>query len=86
MITAALNGKLDNVEFEKDQVFGLAMPTSCPNVPQEVLNPRNTWGDKDAYDHKVNVLAEAFNCNFGQYADQATEEILAAAPKPSTNA
>ena len=86
MITAALDGKLDNVEFEKDPVFGLAMPTVCPNVPREVLNPRNTWQDRDIYDQKVNDLAEAFNNNFDQYADQATSEILAAAPKPSTNA
>ena len=57
------------------------MPTSCPNVPSEILSPKNTWEDKNAYHSKANELADAFNKNFAQFADNANEEILAAAPK-----
>lgn len=81
MITAALNGLLDNVQFDTHPVFGLQMPTTCPDVPVEILNPRNTWADKAAYDAKANDLALKFVKNFEQYADGASAEILAAAPK-----
>lgn len=83
MITAALTGGLDNVQFEKHPVFGLQMPVTCADVPSEILNPRNTWADKNAYDTKANELASKFVKNFEQYADGASEEILAAAPKVS---
>lgn len=81
MITAALNGELDQVNYEKHPVFGMSMPGSCPDVPQEILNPRNTWTDKDAYDAKAAHLAELFVKNFQQYKDGVSEEVLAAAPK-----
>jgi phosphoenolpyruvate carboxykinase (ATP) len=81
MITAALNGELDNVKFETLPVFGLHYPTTCPNVPVEILNPRNTWADKNAYDNKAADLAQKFVKNFEQYASHANEEIMAAAPK-----
>ena len=81
MITAALEGKLDNVNFEAHPVFGMLMPTECPNVPSEILNPRNTWADKDAYDTKAKNLANQFRKNFEKYASGVSEEILAAAPK-----
>ncbi len=81
MITAALTGKLDNVKCEILPIFGLQIPTECPDVPAEILNPRKTWADKDAYDTTANKLAESFNKNFEQYASAANEEILAAAPK-----
>lgn len=81
MITAALEGQLANVDYETQSVFGLSMPTSCPGVPTELLHPRNTWADKNAYDAKAKQLAEAFIHNFAQYADQTKAEILAAAPK-----
>jgi phosphoenolpyruvate carboxykinase (ATP) len=86
MITAALNGQLDNVQFETHPVFGLQMPITCPEVPAEILNPRNTWSDKNSYDTKANDLANKFVKNFEQYADGASEEILAAAPKVTQNA
>ncbi len=85
MITAALNGKLDNVQYDTHPVFGLQMPTTCPDVPTEILNPRNTWADKNSYDTKANDLANKFVKNFEQYADGASEEILAAAPKVTQN-
>ncbi len=81
MISSALEGKLDNVEFEQHPIFGLAMPKECENVPTEVLNPRNTWRDKEAYDKKAKTLAESFRKNFEKFEKQANEEILSGAPK-----
>lgn len=80
MITAALNGQLADVAFEEHPVFGLAMPKTCPNVSANLLNPRNTWADTQAYDAKAQDLAKAFTENFKQFADFASEEILSAAP------
>src|SRR5690625_5321406 len=57
MITAAMNGELDNVAYENHAVFNVAVPQEVPNVPSEVLNPRNTWSDKDLYDTKAKELA-----------------------------
>lgn len=81
MITAAMNGELNEVDYEVHPVFGMLMPAFCPDVPSEILNPRNTWSDKEAYDKKAAELAGLFVKNFAQYADQANEEIMAAAPK-----
>jgi len=81
MITAALNGALENVKFETHEVFGLQMPTECPDVPTEILNPRNTWKDKAAYDAKAADLAGKFIKNFEKFAEFANEEIMAASPK-----
>ena len=81
MITAALEGKLNNVEFEKLPIFDLAYPTSCEGVPSELLNPRATWSDKQAYDETANNLAVKFVKNFEKFAAETSSEILAAAPK-----
>ena len=81
MITAALEGKLDNATYKANPVFGMMMPTDCPNVPTEILNPRNTWADKDTYDAMAKNLTAQFVKNFEKYASGANEEILAAAPK-----
>ena len=67
-------------------VFGLAMPKTCPGVPNEILNPRNTWNDKNEFDAKAQTLAASFVKNFAQYAEYANEEILNAAPKLVVNA
>lgn len=80
MITAALNGELDNVEYKNHTVFGLAKPQSCPDVPSEILNPRNTWEDKEAYDAKALELAEAFRKNFAKFEEFANDEIMAGGP------
>jgi phosphoenolpyruvate carboxykinase (ATP) len=80
MITAALDGKLDKVEYEKDEVFGMMMPKYCPDVPAEVLNPRNTWKDKKNYDAKAKELARQFIQNFEKYASAASKETAGAAP------
>ncbi|WP_118952748.1 phosphoenolpyruvate carboxykinase (ATP) [Taibaiella helva] len=81
MITAAMNGELDNVAYAPHNVFGVQMPQAVNGVPSEILNPRDTWSDKEAYDKKASELAGLFVKNFEKYADQANEEILAAAPK-----
>lgn len=81
MITAALEGKLDQATFTTDPVFGMAIPAECPGVPSEVLIPRNTWADKTAFDEKAKYLAGLFVRNFEKYASGVSEEILAAAPK-----
>ncbi len=80
MITAALEGKLNAVQFENDPFFGVAIPKECPDVPAELLSPKNTWADKDAYDEKAKYLAGLFVKNFAKYADGVSAEVLAAAP------
>jgi phosphoenolpyruvate carboxykinase (ATP) len=81
MIRAILNGTLAGVETNPDPVFGLNIPATCPDVPAEVLVPRNTWEDKDAYDRKARELAARFNENFKKYADGVSEAVRAVAPK-----
>jgi phosphoenolpyruvate carboxykinase (ATP) len=68
MIRAAMEGKLENVRYEKDPVFGLAVPSSCPEVPDELLMPRNTWEDKEAYDAEAQKLLAMFEENFRKFA------------------
>lgn len=81
LITAALNGDLDDVDYKTHEIFGLHMPVSCPNVPSEVLDPKLTWEDKEAYDAKAYNLAAQFNKNFEKFKDGASDELLGAAPK-----
>ncbi len=81
MITAAITGKLDNVTYDKLPIFDLAIPTSCEGVPAEILNPRQTWADKSAYDDTANNLAGKFVKNFEKYAAETSADIKAAAPK-----
>jgi phosphoenolpyruvate carboxykinase (ATP) len=85
MITAALRGELDGVEYKTHAVFGLEMPTTCPDVPNEILDPRNTWTDKSAYDQKATELAQKFVDNFTKFSDYANAEIMAAAPNVEAN-
>jgi len=80
MITAALNGELDTEEYVNHKVFGIAIPQSCPNVPSEILNPRNTWDDKDLYDIKAIELAQKFKANFEKFSTFANTEIMSGAP------
>jgi len=86
MITAALRGDLDSVGYNEHPVFGMHMPTTCPNVPAEVLDPRTTWKDKAAYDATADKLAKQFNDNFAKYSEGASAEILAAAPRTTAKA
>lgn len=82
LLHAALEGKLDAVEFRKDEVFGFEVPTSCPDVPAEILDPKATWEDKADYDQRYSRLAEKFVENFKQFEDGVTPEVIAAGPKP----
>jgi phosphoenolpyruvate carboxykinase (ATP) len=81
MITAALEGNLDEVDYAQHPIFGVEVPASCPNLPSEILDPRNTWANKDDYDTRANGLASKFIHNFKKYADFANDEILAGAPQ-----
>ena len=85
MIRAAMRGDLNDVQYETHPVFGIQMPMTCPNVPDELLNPRNTWADKSAYDEQANQLADLFNTNFERFKEKANEDILSAAPKSTTS-
>src|SRR5713226_9011369 len=67
MVRAAISGALDDREMYTDPVFGLHSPTSCSGVPGEVLIPRNTWADKEAFDRQAADLAARFKKNFTQF-------------------
>jgi len=82
MVTAALNGELEKVEFTTDPIFGILVPAGCPGVPAEVLNPRNTWSNPEEYDALARKLAGLFNENFSKFKD-APDEIKAAGPVKS---
>jgi phosphoenolpyruvate carboxykinase (ATP) len=81
MVHAALDGSLNNVQTITDPVFGIAVPVSCPNVPAEVLNPRNTWTDKAAYDAQAKKLACMFTENFKIFEKDVPAEVGAAGPR-----
>ena len=80
MVNALVEGKLAGVEFEVEPSFGLSIPKSCPGVPPGLLNPRNSWKDKAAYDKVAADLSVRFAKNFEQF--EAPPEVKAAAPKP----
>jgi phosphoenolpyruvate carboxykinase (ATP) len=82
MITAVLENALDDLEYRAHPVFGVAMPLSCPGVPGELLNPRQTWPDTAAYDAMADKVAGWFITNFEKYASGVSPGILAAAPGP----
>ena len=81
VINAALERQLEKVGHHIHEVFGLAIPDSCPGVPQSILNPRNNWNNPDEYDHQANELAVAFLKNFEKFSSYANEEIMAGAPR-----
>ena len=81
MVNAALAGELDGVETWIDPFFGLHVPKSVPGVPSEILNPRDTWADKYAYDRDAKELALKFIENFKKYAEGTSEAIKNAGPK-----
>ena len=82
IIDAIHSGDLKDVETVVDPVFGVAVPTRCPGVPDALLDPRNTWADHAAYDQARVKLAKLFTDNFEKYAEVAGPEIQAAGPKP----
>ncbi len=80
IISAAMEDQLNDVDYSEHPIFGLHVPQSCPNVPDEVLNPRDTWQDTEAYDQKAMALANSFRENFKQFEEYANDEIMAGAP------
>jgi phosphoenolpyruvate carboxykinase (ATP) len=81
MVRAALDGRLADAPTVTDPIFGIEVPTACPDVPADVLQPRATWQDKDAYDRQARTLAVMFVENFSAYADGVSDEIRAAGPR-----
>ncbi|MFP3488572.1 phosphoenolpyruvate carboxykinase (ATP), partial [Staphylococcus sp. SIMBA_130] len=79
MIQAALNGELDRIETITDPIFGLHIPSHCPGVPADVLQPKQTWENKENYDIKAKELATQFVKNFDKFSNVA-EEIKKAGP------
>jgi phosphoenolpyruvate carboxykinase (ATP) len=80
MLRAALGGRLDAVNYHRDQVFNLDIPESCPGVPAGILNPRSTWDNPAAYDQQALRLARMFTENFKEFDSSVTAEVLAAGP------
>ncbi len=83
LVSAALAGTLKHAPVKKDPIFGLAVPESCGEVPANVLNPRNTWSDKGAYDETAKKLSHSFEKNFKQYEPYVGTEVKAAAIRPA---
>jgi phosphoenolpyruvate carboxykinase (ATP) len=81
IIDAIHDGALDQVETAVDPLFGLAVPTSCPHVPDEILTPKNTWASGEAYDRQARKLADLFIRNFEKYKAGSSEAIINAGPR-----
>jgi phosphoenolpyruvate carboxykinase (ATP) len=81
MVRAVLNGDLDSAPMREDPVFGVQVPEACPGVPPEVLDPRSTWADPNAYDEQAQKLAGMFVKNFAEFEATMSEEVRAAGPR-----
>ncbi|MEA2446509.1 MAG: phosphoenolpyruvate carboxykinase [Actinomycetota bacterium] len=80
MVDAATSGELNDVATKTHDIFNLEVPLECPGVPAEVLDPRSTWDDPDAYDAKARELAEMFVKNFEQFSDDVSPQVISAGP------
>jgi phosphoenolpyruvate carboxykinase (ATP) len=80
LLNAALDGKLDKVKYRKDKLFGFEVPLSCPDVPEDVLEPSNSWGDKKEYWQKYDALGARFIENFKLYAKDCSKDVIDAGP------
>ena len=81
MVRAVIGGRLDGAETAQDPFFGLNVPVQVPGVPKEILNPRDTWSDKDAYDRQATKLANLFRENFEKFESSVSPEVKAAGPR-----
>jgi len=81
MVQAALDGELDRVPLRTDPTFGIQVPTVCEGVPSELLQPRQTWQDPEAYDRQAAALAQKFVQNFQEYAQYVSADVRAAGPR-----
>jgi phosphoenolpyruvate carboxykinase (ATP) len=80
LIRAAIGGKLAESSFTPDPVFKVLVPKALDGVPAEILTPRKTWADKEAYDRTARDVAGMFADNFAQYRDYVSDEVNAAGP------
>ncbi len=80
LIRAALHGDLEHVEYQIEPHFGLSIPLECPGVPSEILNPRQTWADPEAYEQQASLLVEQFNKNFEPFVQEVSPEVVLAGP------
>ena len=80
LVQAAISGALKDVEMRRDPIFNLDVPTTCPGVPDEVLDPKSTWDDKDAYEEQARELAHMFKANFEKFGDSVPPEVVKAGP------
>jgi phosphoenolpyruvate carboxykinase (ATP) len=81
MITAALSGQLNDATFQRHPIFNVDMPTTCPGVPDDVLDPRRTWSDGAMYDEQATKLAQMFVENFKAFEQDVDESVKQAGPK-----
>ncbi|HPD34457.1 MAG TPA: phosphoenolpyruvate carboxykinase (ATP) [Candidatus Kapabacteria bacterium] len=81
LLNAALEGKLDNVKYRTDKIFGFEVPLECPEVPEDVLEPSNAWGNKKEYWEKYDSLAARYIENFKMFEAGVPKEIVQAGPK-----
>ena len=81
LLTAALSGNLNAVDYRRDPVFGFEVPASCPGVPAEVLDPASSWQDKSEHEQKYKLLAQKFIDNFKNFEDRAVKSVIEAGPK-----
>jgi phosphoenolpyruvate carboxykinase (ATP) len=80
LLSAVLEGKLDQTAFQTDPWFGFEIPQSCPGIPPEILNPADSWTDKQAYESTINGLVDQFQKNMKRYEESTPQEVLQAGP------
>jgi phosphoenolpyruvate carboxykinase (ATP) len=81
LLNAALNGKLNDVEYYRDPIFGFDVPKNCPDVPDSVLVPWSSWPSRGEYDRRYRDLAQRFKENFAKFTDGVTQDVIDAGPK-----
>ena len=81
LLNAALSGKLLNVQYQKDPVFGFDVPKECEGVPSQILDPANTWGSKEEYMHKYDALAARFIENFKLMMEGCPRHVVESGPR-----
>lgn len=81
LLKAAMDGSLEKVTMKTEPVFGFQVPTKCPGVPAEILDPRGTWSSPSDYDAQAKKLAVLFRENFVQFKDQSSKSVLEAGPR-----
>ena len=84
LLNAVLDGKLDKVKYRKDKLFRFEVPLSCPDVPSDVMEPSNAWGNKNDYWKRYDALAARFIENFKYFSSKCSKEVINAGPKRIT--